>query len=251
MKHTDTPHGIINAASQRFFVALGENASQVAIRINNEPAFLAQLAIFAKNGGFEPSTSQRQAHKIMGANMFGIEDAIKHFGVNPSKEQLATLDEVPFSEWTLKACKATHVLVAVFPMSILDIRSACEGQSLFYEQEDWYSKHAFAKDRGKIGWHLIRKTPVENSASKTWSDQQALQGSDDKTPEAQTMVYTMIGHYKTTGKRLFEKIWVRCLDLELHSRRVEIGFFGAKGLYLINSGDDHRARNIGLASARK
>ena len=81
MNWTDTPAGIISGASQRFFVALGEDASEVANRINNEPAFLTQLATFAKNGGFEPSTSQKKAREIMGKNMFGIEDAIKHFGV--------------------------------------------------------------------------------------------------------------------------------------------------------------------------
>ena len=168
MDWNTAPAGVINGASQRFFVALGEDASEVATRINNEPAFLLQLALYAKNGGFEPSTSQKKAREIMGTNMFGIEDAIKHFGVNPSKAQLAALGEVPFSEETLEACKATHVLVAVFPMSILDIRAKVKGElwQAFYNQ-DWYNKEAFAKDRGEIGWHLIRKTPVENSTNKT------------------------------------------------------------------------------------
>lgn len=250
MDWNTAPAGVINGASQRFFVALGEDASQVAARINNEPAFLNQLALFAKNGGFEPSTSQKKAREIMGANMFGIEDAIKHFGVNPSKAQLAALGEVPFSEETLEACKAAHVLVAVLPMSVLDIRSACKDQSLFYNQ-DWYNKQAFAKDRGEIGWHLIRKTPVENSTNNTWSDQQALLGKDDETPKAQVMVYTIIGHYKATGERLFEKVWVRCSDLDSDCRRVDVGYFDAEGLDVSGYWVDRRFGLLGLASARK
>ena len=252
MNHTDTPHGIINGASQRFFLALGEDASEVANRINNEPAFLAQLALFAKNGGFEPSTSQKRAREIMGSAMFGIEDAIKHFGVNPSKAQLAALSEVPFSEETLTACKDTHVLLAFFPMSILDIRAKVKSEHdrLFYDQS-WYNKEAFAKDKGEVGWHLIRKTPVDNSTSKSWDEQQALLGKDDETPRAVVMVYTIIGHFKSTGERLFEKIWVRCSDLGSVGSRVNVGSFGAEGLSVDNDWDGSRNDDLGLSSARK
>lgn len=252
MDWNTAPAGVINGASQRFFVALGEDASEVATRINNEPAFLLQLALFAKNGGFEPSTSQKKAREIMGTNMFGIDDVIKHFGVNPSKAQLAALGEVPFSEETLEACKATHVLVAVFPMSILDIRAKVKGElwQAFFNQ-DWYNKEAFAKDRGEIGWHLIRKTPVENSTNKTWSDQQALLGKDDETPKARVCVYTIIGHYKATNERLFEKIWVRCSDLGSVGDRVSVGVFDGKGLFVGNDWGGSRDGHLGLASARK
>jgi hypothetical protein len=33
----------------------------------------------------------------MGKNFFGIEEAVKHFGINPTNQQLAALLEVPFS----------------------------------------------------------------------------------------------------------------------------------------------------------
>ena len=252
MDWNTAPAGIINGASQRFWLALGEDASEVATRINSEPAFLTQLALFAKNGGFEPSTSQRQAREIMGTNMFGIEDAIKHFGVNPSKAQLAALSEVPFSEEVLTSCKDTHVLVAVFPLSILDIRTQVKGEPtrLFYDQS-WYNKEAFAKDRGEIGWHLIKKTPVENSTSKSWDEQQALLGKHDETPKAQVMVYAIIGHFRSTGERLFEKVWVRCSDLGSDGGRVDVGIFGADGLRVSDDWDDGRDSHLGLSVSRK
>lgn len=46
-----------------------------------------------QNGGFEPTTSQKRAREIMGDNMFGVEQAIAHFGVNPSRQQIAALAE--------------------------------------------------------------------------------------------------------------------------------------------------------------
>ncbi len=202
------------------------------------------------NGGFEPSTSQKRAREIMGRNFFGVEEAITHFGVNPTKQQSAYLAEVPFTEEVLASCKDTHVLVAVFPMSVLDIRGACKDQSLFYNQ-DWYNKQAFAKDRGEVGWHLVCKTPVKDSTSKTWDEQQKLLGKDDETPSVRVVVYTMIGHFRATGERLFENIYVRCSDLDSGGNRVNVGNFDAKGLYVDIIWDDYRYDYLGLASARK
>jgi hypothetical protein len=133
----------------------------------------------------------------MGANFFGVEEAIRHFGVNPSTQQLGDLATVPFAEKTLQSCKDTHILVAVFPMSILDIRGKVE-KKLFYSHKD-----AFAKDRGDVSWHLVRKILVANSTSKTWGEQQALLASNEYTPTARIMTYTIIGHFLVTGARLF------------------------------------------------
>jgi len=204
-----------------------------------------------ENGGFEPSTSQKRAREIMGRNFFGIEEAIKHFGVNPSRAQTATLSEVPFTEETLESCKDTHILVAVFPMSILDIRGKVE-RKLFYSHEDsWYNKEAFAKDRGEIGWSLVRKTPVPDSTSKTWGEQQALLDKSEETPSAQVMVYTIIGHYLATGERLFENVYVRTSSVDSGGSRVYISDFGQSGLHVYYWWDDGRDGSVGVSSARK
>ena len=251
---TQVPAGDINAANQRLWVAIGDNAEEVAARINTDPAFVANIARLMVNGGYEPSTSQKLAREIMGTNFFGIEEAIKYFGVNATKQQLAYLAEVPFSEEVLKSCKDTHVLVAIFPLSILDIRGIAKKQSdrtLFYSQ-DWYDKQAFAKDKGEVGWQLVRKEPIANSTSKTWNDQQALLSKDEETPTARIVVYTMVGHFLATGERLFEKIYVRCVDLDWGGDRVSVGGFDAGGLDVSSwNGDDRRLGNIGVSAARK
>jgi hypothetical protein len=250
---TQVPAGDINAANQRLWVAIGDNAEEVAARINTDPAFVANIARLMVNGGYEPSTSQKLAREIMGKNFFGIEEAIKHFGVNATKQQLAALAEVPFSEEQLSSCKDTHVLVAVFPLSILDIRGIAKKQSdrtLFYSQ-DWYDKQAFAKDKGEVSWQLVRKEPIADSTSKTWSEQQALLSKDEETPTARIVVYTMVGHFLATGERLFEKVYVRCVDLDSDGLRVNVGLFDSFGLFVPHWFDVYRHDVLGLSAARK
>jgi hypothetical protein len=209
----------------------------------------AKVIRLIENGGFEPSTSEKSAREIMGRNYFGIEEAIKYFGVNPSRQQLSALAEVPFTETELEQCKNTHVLVAVFPLSILEVRGKMTSK-LFYDQS-WYNKESFAKDRGDVSWQLVRKTPVENSTSKTWQEQQALLSDKEETPTARVMVYTIIGHFLATGERLFERVYVRCSDVDSDGGRVDVGFFVSGGLYVSDSWDGHRDVSIGVSSARK
>ena len=253
-KWTDIPTGTIKDAEQRLWVAIGDNAGEVATRINTDPAFVANIARLMVNGGYEPSTPQKLAHKIMGKNFFGVEDAIKYFGVNATKQQLAYLAEVPFSEEQLSSCKDTHVLVATFALSILDIRGIIakkqSGQTLFFSQ-DWYDKQAFAKDKGEVGWQLVRKEMIANSTSKTWNDQQALLSKDEETPTARILVYTVVGHFLATGERLFEKIYVRCVDLDSDGYRIGVGDFDGKGLDVDYWSDDSRDDSLGLSATRK
>jgi hypothetical protein len=188
----------------------------------------------------------------MGRNVFGLDDAISYLGVNPSPEQIATLREVPFSEEVLVFCRDTHILVAVFPLSILDIREMVRAEpTRHFCYQSWYNEQVFASDSGQIGWHLIRKTPVENSSNKMWDEQQDLLGENDETPKAQVMVYAIIGHYKATGERLFEEVWVRCSDLTLDGNRASAGRFDFRGLYVRESWDGTRDDDLGLASERK
>jgi hypothetical protein len=188
----------------------------------------------------------------MGRNFFGVEDAIRHFGVTPSRQQTAALSEIPFSEAMLEECRETHVLVAVFPLSILEIRGkvATQASRLFYDQ-DWYVKQAFAKEKGETEWKLVRKTPIANSTNKTWPEQQALLGSNEETPTARVMVFTSIGHLLATGERLFEKIYVRCSDVASDGNRVGLGGFGSGGLRVDDSWDDDRLGILGVSAARK
>ena len=217
----------------------------------DDPDMRKRLVRFWLSGGYEPTTMQKLAREIMGKNYFGIEEGAQYFGVKPTRTQLSALTEVPLTEAELRECKDTHVLVAVFPLSVLEIRGKVE-RSLFYNREDaWYNKQAFAKDKGEAHWQLVRKTPVENSTNKTWQDQQALLAKNEETPTAQVMTYTIIGHYLATGIRLFENVYVRCSDVDSGGSRVYVGFFGSGGFGIGDGSDGDRDDGLGLSSARK
>ena len=177
--------------------------------------------------------NQDQACQIMGQNFFGIKEAIKYYGIDPTPEQLDTLSEVPFSKETLRECKNTHVLVAIFPISILDIRDKVQDKKLFRDR-DWYYTQSFAKESGETGWQLICKTRVVDSKSKNLEEQNFLLSKDEEDPTAQVMVYTIIGHYLATGKRLFKEILVRTSSVSDRPQnrldRVYVGIFDSDGL---------------------
>lgn len=209
----------------------------------------AKVVRLIQNGGFEPTTSQKRAREIMGKNFFGIEETIEQFEVDPSRQQLAALSEIPFSEAVLEKSKNTHVLVAVFPLSILEIRGKVNSK-LFNDQLH-YDEQSFAKECSEVSWQLVRKTPVDNSTSKNWQEQQALLGKDDEVPTAQVMVYTIIGHYLATGKRLFGDIHVRTSSVDSGGYRVGVGIFDSVGLNINHDWNDYHYIYLGVSSARK
>ena len=200
--------------------------------------------------GFKSSNSQDRARKIMGsANFFGVGEAIKYYGVDTN--QIAELSEVPFPDEVLAQCKDTHILVAVFPLSILDI---LEKHNLFYRYDtNWYRNEPFAKERGKVGWQLIQKFPVEGSISNNWQAQQMLIASDCRVPTAQAMVYTIVGHFLATNERLFEKVYVRTSsEASSDGYVVYVGFFGSEmGLDVSGGETNHCGLYLGVAAARK
>ncbi|MBU0531489.1 hypothetical protein KJ910_03285 [Patescibacteria group bacterium] len=186
----------------------------------------------------------------MGGNMLGIPEVTEHFGaISPA--DLAALQHVPFDEATLKACAKTHILVADVGLSLLDIRSKVD-RALFYSHGDsWYNGEEFAKRTEQTRWRLIRKTPVPNSTSKTWSEQQTLIADTDEVPSARQVVYTTILHYLVTGERLFEHVYVRTCDVDSHGSRVRVGGFDSDGIDVDRWGGDLPDSDVGVSSARK
>ena len=251
-KWTDLPTGQTNGAFQRFMVSLGENAEVAVTRINTDPAFVERLAEYAIDGCITSNTSHDGARVIMGKNFFGIPEAMKHFGVNPTKRQLAMLSEIPFTPEELMVCKDTHILVAVFPLSICDIRRKVANNSkpLFHKQ-DWYDNQAFANDKGEISWQLISKTQVANSTDKNWDEQNSLVTKDEEVPTAQVVVYSIIGHYLNTGERLFEDVYVNTSSINSEDGLVFVGFFINNVLHIGDSWWTSRGGKFALIVARK
>lgn len=256
MKWTEIRSGQTHRAFTTLMNALGNHAAAVVKRINTDPAFVAHIIGFMVNDDYEPSTSQELAREIMGKNFFGIEEAQKHFGVTLSKRQLAYMAAIPFSAEVLTECKDTHILVAYVPISIVDVRTKTASMKLpakhrMFYQQDWCDKDKFDK-AGVLEWHLIRKTSVPDSKSKTWQEQRNLFDSKiDEIPEANLLVYTIIGYFLNTGERLFEKERVRTRTLGLGGGHVSIGDFGPEGLFINNCWDDDSSNSVGLSVVRR
>jgi hypothetical protein len=190
-----------------------------------------------------PVTSQQRAAEIMGKNFFGIDEAVRYlgicaisqedfmtllgipftaetiaaidkYGLNPMKQQLTALYKVPFSEERLMQDKDTHVLVAVFPISILEIEKNILNKRIF-QLPDKYRNYTFANEHHEAAWHLVRKTHVEGSTGTDWKnaksykEQKELLSSIDQIPSARVILYTIIGCYISTGEILFEEFNVR------------------------------------------
>lgn len=187
---------------------------------------LLLLSSYFTSGGL--SMKQEEARKIMGRNYFGIEEAIKFLRVNPSKEQIDLLSNVPFSEKKLKECKETHLLVAVFPLSFKEIFQR-PGTRIMYNNSEpvlenldhWYSKPLF-------GWYLVSKNGVDGSEYKDWDQQQLILGKDECVPSVWLVFYSVLSHYLATDEILLKNIRVRCIE-ELQGAHVFIGWWLDKG----------------------
>lgn len=135
-------------------------------------------------------TSYRRAREIMGRGFFGIKDAMRCFGVSPTSQELSILDGIPFPEETLERFKDSHILMALFNLSILNIRKI---KADLFSKQSWYDDERFARiTEGKAGWQLIRKATMPT-----------VSGNDD-VRSAQIAVYAFIAYYLKTGERLFE-----------------------------------------------
>jgi hypothetical protein len=208
----------------------------------------------------EDSIPQHRALDIMGRNFFGIGSAIKHFceplGIKLPERQAHALQAVPFSEAVLESRKNTHVLVVIFPLSILDIGAICSriDNPILIRMNRQCDMGEFARDTGQIGWQLVRKGSVTNSTSKYLHAQLPLLALDqnEEVPSAQVVIYTVVGHYLATfadgqAERLFERVCVRTNSLNW---RICVGpFFG--NTVNISWQDAGPYSDIGLSGALK
>jgi len=194
--------------------------------------------------------NQRRAHEIMGRNFFGVKEATEHFGVNPTRQQLTILSRIPFSEVVLEQSKDSHILVALFPISILEICDKINSK-LFRDQSwHWRNKKFFTEKRDEVSWQLIRKTSANDSTLKNWQEQQSLFDKSNEIPIAQVMVYAISGYYLATSERIFQHIYVRTSSVTSNNHHVVVGFLVSEDLVISDVHDDFRNNFLGVSSAK-
>lgn len=196
------------------------------------------------------------ARKIMG-KIFGIEEAISYLKITPTYHQVSSLSEIPFSEALLNETKETHILVAVFPFSIVELLR--EHTALFFLDDrlfgwhTWEDMHKSLHKFGEVGWELVRKTPVKCSPWKTWDNQLKLLDKNDKVPTAQIIVYSIIaGHFLNNPLNLYVRTSSFDNRGNLHITVEYSQSTNACGekIICITRGDKNFCSDVGLASAK-
>lgn len=201
--------------------------------------------------------SQQAAKAIMGTNFFGTQEAAQHFGALWTQAQFDALATVPYSTEILEECKNTHVLVAGYPMTIVQVRSiarqAKKDKTFNVPSESgWYRNANFAsRVKVRVRWYLVRKKPVDYSCGKDWWHQNQLL-KDERVPKTCVIVYTIIGHFFNTGERLFENVSVRTSDTDprRHYVPVTIGGFKADWPKIGDYAREFAYDDIGLSAVR-
>lgn len=198
-----------------------------------------------------PTLTPAEAAAIMGSNFYGIGQVEDKFGVKFTPKQRKLLSVVPFSAEVLKACAKTHILIPGFALSIMDVHA--RATDVFYSKnKPWYgeAEQRFAtKTKVTVGWHLVRKTALPDSTSKSWSDQQLMVSVPNTIPPACLVVYTAILHFLVTGERIFQNVWVRTSDTSASGDHVNVGFYA--GGFNAGVWCDGPLSDIGVAVARK
>jgi hypothetical protein len=191
-------------------------------------------------------TRVEDAREIMGLHFFGVDNAREYFGKEAMPHEREYLSMVPWSSELLDSVSETHILVAVFPVSIMDL---VERAGELFSNDRWYGSKRFAHHRPRLGWRLVRKAAVPGSFMKSWGDQAALLQPDELMPSSQELVYTTIGHCLVTGEKLFQDTMVRALDFGSDHYHVHVGKF-AEVLHIEQHWDNPRDPEKSLASQK-
>lgn len=198
--------------------------------------------------------SHRRAKEIMGkGNFFGIEETVKFFRINPTRQQMSDLSRIPYDETIMEELNATHFLFASLPISVVVIRR--RNPKLFYNYDEparnpWYLRETFAQVSGETAWHLVRKTEIPNSTLRNWVEQKSLLRGQDCVPSARIMIYAVVTRFLSTGERMLEWMCVRTSSTDAGNRHIDIGRFNEHGLSVHALPDNHRVETLGVASAR-
>lgn len=225
MKWTELPAGDVNSAVQKILGSFGNYAERIIGEIKENDSFVGEIARHAKmKSVWRPSPQQARAQSIMGDNFFGPCDAIDYFGVEPAVTQLDYLWNIQtvggrvIGEDELVSCKDSHVLVALFPLSVKDIflRTHKKRGVWFNERLTTdFEESSCVKKRAAVGWYLMEKKPQQMTFGKNFSQLQGMLLAGESSLEmvsVQLMVYALAGFFLKTKKWLFEDTLVFCDD---------------------------------------
>jgi len=138
-------------------------------------------------------------------------------------------------------------------MSLLEIRNL--DAKLFYSKTGgWYAdkRQKFSRrDLTAMGWLAVRKTPVSKSFGRSYEKQQILLSSVESVPNAAEIAWFVTIYFRVRKISLFPDCYVRTSSLDSHGDRVNVGRFGADGLFVDSYWDENPCPGVGLSYSRK
>jgi len=189
------------------------------------------------------------AREIMGKNFLGVAEALRSFKFWQDREVLMAFERTLPTEAELVSCKDTHLLVADFGISFIDLCSRVRRGliQVLCDPYEWFKSIEVPQ------WRLIRKTEAPRSfVGSNWLEQQALLTENDIVPSVRQMAYAIMLNYMENKEFLFEHIYVRTSDVDSNGNHVLLGHFGRGSLNVEMYWPAYRYKSlIGLASAKK
>lgn len=170
-----------------------------------------------------------------------------------SPEQIAELAATIPSGETLALLKGYGYGLMPQPPKALSLLAVRAAKSTHFDSKTsgWYENQKFAEnDLTGTGWLAVKKTPVNGSTSKNWSEQNKLLTEAEYVPNAAETSWFITIFCDVRGVRLFENVCVRTSSFDSVGDRVRVGYFGAEGLYVNSDWDSYHYDFLGLASAR-
>jgi len=247
----DVPHGIVTTAFSKFADELGDDGSRVVTQLNRDPHFRRRIAKFALAGGYAPSADQRLARAIFGKSFLGPDEVATHFGVKWTAKDRKTLKTIPFNEAALEECRDTHLLVAGYPMNLMQVHEV-NTELMYFGNDPWYGKHPFStEEQVALRWYLLRKDIVPDSTSKSWVEQTAMLAKTEETPRACELGYAMLLYRLAHGEWAgLTKKWARTSSVRSDGYRVILHAYRGQ-LHVNGYSDGPRSSYLGVSSGRK
>jgi len=198
------------------------------------------------------------ARLILGDDFISVEEIVKAYGFQYTDAQLEHLARtLPTDMDTLQSTKADDCMLIPGPpsdMTLLGVRDL-DNQLFCSKTGGWYSKdkEKFARtDLVKAGqWLIIRKSPIANSKSKNWDEQQDMIESGNRVPNAPEMSYAVTVYYKVRNVYLLGNVYVRTSSVDADGHHVSVGDFDSGDLRVCNYWHGTRDSDVGVSSARE
>lgn len=179
-------------------------------------------------------------------HFLGLDTVSDLYRIRYTATERQALTRIPFRADELKAKRETHVLVAGYKLSIVDMRR--HARRLFYPS-DWYVNQPFANQDVGCCWYLLRHGPVPGSLDKGYRKQERMVDTMEHVPFACEMVYMMVLYALARHERLLQEGYVRCRDQDTGGNRIRVGAFTSSGLGVTSDCDAVEYDFVGVASA--